>query len=292
MSSNTSKIRSILVDEIERDIVGPRDPEEQIRISPTGKYLSGVLYPRNNRLQTEEDESQDTNTKDDTQTETLKINLENSQGSIPSSMGMSCTVSLDAKEISLEISYGKYYQEKIESEKKIYLPWKRKPFFYTEIIELKAGKNTKILDEKSVELRYNIKKFDKTTFEFNKIIDLFPIFVHSFNLIKFEKDVTVIQTILYFNTHLDLYQIAEEAKNINFAKIAYYLIGNLCWLILSTIRYRELQTLKNDKEEYKRLKKTSVNVMPKGIMMFGKVFSQEISDLLDIHSKLVNQIIK
>lgn len=164
MSSNTSKIRSILVDEIERDIVGPRDPEEQIRISPTGKYLSGVLYPRNNRLQTEEDESQDTNTKDDTQTETLKINLENSQGSIPSSMGMSCTVSLDAKEISLEISYGKYYQEKIESEKKIYLPWKRKPFFYTEIIELKAGKNTKILDEKSVELRYNIKKFDEFYF--------------------------------------------------------------------------------------------------------------------------------
>ena len=182
---------------------------------------------------------------------------------------------------------------KVRQQKKRGSPYAITPLGVAYLVQNSKMDKTDILNCINVAVHYfKDKKFDKTTFEFNKIIDLFPIFVDSFNLIKFEKDVTVIQTRLYFNIHLDLYQIAEEVKNINFAKIAYYLIGNLCWLILSTIRYGESQTLKNDKEEYKRLKKTSVNVMPKGIMMFGKVFSQEISDLLDIQSKLVNQIIK
>ena len=42
------QLRNDLIDEIHKDIVGPREENELVPTSPTKKYLSGVLYPQNN----------------------------------------------------------------------------------------------------------------------------------------------------------------------------------------------------------------------------------------------------
>lgn len=99
-----TKIRQILVDELEADIVGPRCETEILKINPKNEYLSGVLFPGGWELDEEDKVRDETETDgDDVSHYVLQDNLFK-----PSSFGLTCRVVLDAKNISVKISYGRY----------------------------------------------------------------------------------------------------------------------------------------------------------------------------------------
>lgn len=106
------QLRSEIVDAIEKDILGPKDENELIPVSPTKKYLSGVLYPQNNydaiELEEGKNEKDIEISKKSEQTEEPQIDQNNTHTNYPSSLGITCQVSKDTKEISLEVEYAKY----------------------------------------------------------------------------------------------------------------------------------------------------------------------------------------
>ncbi len=102
-------IRKILQDEIQKEVVGPREKDETFenRDHPKSRYLSGVLYPiqtpvleedvKNSSIQLPSKEEQN-------EDEKIPMNV----GTKPSSMGLSCNIPSGQKFVTVEISYGRY----------------------------------------------------------------------------------------------------------------------------------------------------------------------------------------
>lgn len=131
-------IREHLIEELKKDLVGPRGEEEVFVKSegdiPTSRYLSGVLYPRQTRMDenlhlksdNEEPEDESENVNQDANPFSATI------GTHPSSCGMDCCLSKETKIIQVDVSFGLY--EKEDTERKLkggkIIPdekWKRKP---------------------------------------------------------------------------------------------------------------------------------------------------------------------
>ena len=103
-----SKIRNILLNEIEKEVFGPHEIDETFENTdhPKSRYLSGVLYPilTPNLEEDEVSETQTKSTGENNNDEKTPINI----GTKPSSMGLSCKIPLTQKSIQVTISYGRY----------------------------------------------------------------------------------------------------------------------------------------------------------------------------------------
>ena len=109
------QLRSEIIDEIQKDIVGPREEEELIPVSPAKKYISGVLYPQDNFDIDYEPEKQIESNDNVENKESDDVNAQISRISYPSSIGLTCNVKNDVDEIVLEIEYAKY--NRLDSDK-------------------------------------------------------------------------------------------------------------------------------------------------------------------------------
>jgi len=104
------QLRSEIINEIQKDVVGPREEDELIPTSPSKKYLSGVLYPQQNvDTEFEPEKKMEANSTTENN-EPDEIDEKANRTSYPSSMGLTCKVKGDIDEIKLEIEYAKYHK--------------------------------------------------------------------------------------------------------------------------------------------------------------------------------------
>ena len=109
--AQNNDIREILIDEIKKDIIGPRGEEDEEYWGyerPQTRYFSGVLYPRKTPFKSD-DQLKNTNagTTDDEEEED-ESSFTIAVGTKPSSLGMSCQISEKTKSIEAEINFAKY----------------------------------------------------------------------------------------------------------------------------------------------------------------------------------------
>ena len=110
------QLRAELEDLVERELLGPRrGPDEEIvegRVQDT--YLVGMLVPRNQRMKAGEMDSlaaDGAGTVEDGNSDDVSIPTDSLS---PSSIGLSCTVSGDTRELHLTARWGRYKREKSE----------------------------------------------------------------------------------------------------------------------------------------------------------------------------------
>ena len=119
-------IREHLIEELKKDLIGPRLEEEVFweleGDLPLSRYLSGVLYPKqtkldqNNFLKSTTEGGGESEEGED-ETDTMEHNpFATTIGTQPSSMGTTCCVSEKTEIVDAEISFGIY--EKQTREKK------------------------------------------------------------------------------------------------------------------------------------------------------------------------------
>ena len=109
--AQNNDIREILIDEIKKDIIGPRGDEDEEYWGyerPQTRYFSGVLYPRKTPFKSD-DQLKNTNagTTDDEEEED-ESSFTIAVGTKPSSLGLSCQISEKTKSIEAEINFAKY----------------------------------------------------------------------------------------------------------------------------------------------------------------------------------------
>ena len=158
VSSKSVEIRNILLDELKKDLVGPRNDEETlpIRIPPTSQYLSGILFPLETKIDPDENErlsSEISGDGNDAPYEAVEQNI----GIRPSSIGLTCNVKIDTKQIIVEVKFGRYNKETSEDQNGQF--WKRSQYSenYTIDLDNSSGKLS-IFDD--IMLNYTINKHD------------------------------------------------------------------------------------------------------------------------------------
>lgn len=146
-------IREHLIEELKKDLVGPREGEEIFWSNdgdiPTSRYLAGVLYPKHTKLDqnnflkatTESEKGED----EEETADTLEHNpFATTIGTQPSSLGMTCCVSEKTKNIECEVNFGLYEKQTREKKTKegeeyTEIGWKRKA--EKEIFTISTTKN-------------------------------------------------------------------------------------------------------------------------------------------------------
>jgi hypothetical protein len=120
MTVTYKDIRSFMVEELKKDLVGPYKVDEEITEGPTSYYLAGILFPADTDIDPEEDkdsgEAADEGD-DEVDTGTLMASAIN-----PSSIGLTFTTAADEK-LAITIHVAVYIEEKREKGSSI---WKRK----------------------------------------------------------------------------------------------------------------------------------------------------------------------
>lgn len=112
--NNQQTIRKILLDEIKKEVFGPREKEEVFESSENlrTRYFSGVLYPiqtpfsEDDVIASDSESFQDSDAENEDIGEKISINV----GTKPSSMGLTCHVSTGQKFVIARISYAKYLE--------------------------------------------------------------------------------------------------------------------------------------------------------------------------------------
>ena len=112
VSSKSIEIRNILLDELKKDLVGPRTDEEvlPIRIPPTNQYLSGILFPLETKIDPDENERLSYEINDDGNDVPYEA-VEQNIGIKPSSIGLTCNIKIDTKQIIAEVKFDRYVKD-------------------------------------------------------------------------------------------------------------------------------------------------------------------------------------
>jgi hypothetical protein len=107
-------IRELIIEELKKDLIGPRISDDETfweyeGDKPTSRYISGVLYPRQTKLDqdvflknTSEGESDDDEEVEHTSSFTTAT------GTYPSSLGITCSILKQTEEIDVVINFAKY----------------------------------------------------------------------------------------------------------------------------------------------------------------------------------------
>lgn len=124
-------IRDALVEELVKDLVGPRDVHEVLSDTPIGWYIAGILFPRGTEFEPDDEELLQAGEEEEgsESTENVPINTSFKQNSI----GLSCNIKPNTTEILIEVEYA-YYE--IVDEKETHKKWKRVPIKSTHTIML------------------------------------------------------------------------------------------------------------------------------------------------------------
>lgn len=85
-------VRNYLIDELNKDLIGPRKVDEELTDPPTVHYLAGILYPENTKVDIEQDE--DSNQASSEDDEEADIGTLIAASSNPSSIGMTFVAEL------------------------------------------------------------------------------------------------------------------------------------------------------------------------------------------------------
>ena len=158
VSSKSIEIRNILLDELKKDLVGPRTDEEvlPIRIPPTNQYLSGILFPLETKIDPDENERLSYEINDDGNDVPYEA-VEQNIGIKPSSIGLTCNIKIDTKQIIAEVKFGRY--DKGTSEDRDGKFWKRSQCSENYTINL-DNSSDKLHISNDVMLNYTINKHD------------------------------------------------------------------------------------------------------------------------------------
>ncbi|MBI9047454.1 MAG: hypothetical protein JEZ06_23410 [Anaerolineaceae bacterium] len=112
-------VRAYLLDELQKDLIGPVSSHEVLTDSPTSHYLAGILFPAGSEIEKEEDRDNGDVTLDDDEVDTGTLMAMTSN---PSSIGLTFAVN-SGEELKITVSAGVYIEENEEKKKK----WKRHP---------------------------------------------------------------------------------------------------------------------------------------------------------------------
>jgi hypothetical protein len=147
-----SEIRKIILTEVEDDVVGPRNgSDEIISENPTTMYLSGVLFPKETNVETDDEGELESEPE-----EKSSPNM----GMKPSSMGMTCRLDINTKKILVKIQYGKY--SPIAKSENHDLKFQREHFEFKKELDLSEHDPLHIeLGEEGINLRYKIRKISE-----------------------------------------------------------------------------------------------------------------------------------
>lgn len=102
-----AKIRGLLVREIEKDIVGPRQHDEFVNRNPANEYLAGVLFPAGWDDPEEDNAVSDSTEIGDDHDET-NTSIQNHNFFKPSSFGLTCTLDPNTDSVTALLTYGTY----------------------------------------------------------------------------------------------------------------------------------------------------------------------------------------
>jgi len=139
--NDLSNVRTELINELENEIIGPREPEEILDKDPKTLYLDGMLVPQQSIVDEEENEDNDDSFK--------QTNLQNK-----STFGLSCTVEKNAKSIQVKISYGIYNSFGEKTERK----YKRKPIEESFTINLETSGSLPLKESVLGEIKYYVRE--------------------------------------------------------------------------------------------------------------------------------------
>ena len=111
-------VRSSIMDEIQKDIVGPRGGDEETLPkgeNPARTYLSGILFPKEMPL--DQEYTDRTSQADDGGGDPADEWYGHNIGVRPASFGLTCTVATEANHVSAKVDYGTYSLEKQEGKR-------------------------------------------------------------------------------------------------------------------------------------------------------------------------------
>ena len=92
MQPKHEDIRKYLIEELNKDLIGPGKVNEELTDPPTVHYLAGILYPENTRVEVEQDE--DSNQASSEDDEEADVGTLIAASSNPSSIGMTFVAEL------------------------------------------------------------------------------------------------------------------------------------------------------------------------------------------------------
>lgn len=133
-------MREELIAELIKDLVGPRYEEEELDDRPVGWYTAGILFPKNTELTPEDGDTLEAGNADEEDSDETS----NTQVSIASfkqnSIGISCQVRPDVKEIIVDAEYAKYAQMREKGEKS--RKWVRRSVKVSRTLQIPSGTNS------------------------------------------------------------------------------------------------------------------------------------------------------
>lgn len=108
MSPSATELRTQLLDELRRDLIGPQAETERLNDSPTVAYLAGILYPANTDINAEEDEKLEKIYREGPEEDGENEGVLLSKTINPASLGLSFAVQKGVDSLKVEVSYGLY----------------------------------------------------------------------------------------------------------------------------------------------------------------------------------------
>jgi hypothetical protein len=143
--TTTTELRTHLLDELRRDLVGPHAPDELLTDRPTVQYLTGILYPSGVEIDGSEDDSLGLGVTDEDGESSSEV-VAFSQTMNPASIGLSFAVLDTISHLKVEVSYGLYEDQETQDEKgKTIRRWQRRPVDDTIIVPINPGEDKKEL---------------------------------------------------------------------------------------------------------------------------------------------------
>ncbi len=108
MPPSVVELRKQLLDALRQDLIGPQTETELLDDPPTVAYLTGILYPANTEIASEEDEKLEVidNNQPEEEDDTDGVLL--SKTINPASLGLSFAVEDGVDSLEVEVSYGLY----------------------------------------------------------------------------------------------------------------------------------------------------------------------------------------
>ncbi len=148
--------RNRIVEDLRKELLGPSEPEEELKINPSSRYLLGILSPAGTKIGEADDEQEIAQGDEAGETHNL------TQTFRPSSIGLSVVIGDEELKISAEVTWGEYkeYENINTDEAKGGRIWKRTSKKFDFIIDTDVLQDTH--EERGVRISYQIRNIQPT----------------------------------------------------------------------------------------------------------------------------------
>ncbi len=318
-------VREIVVDELEKDLIGPRyGPEELLPkyVTPNSTYFAGILFPQEIPDVEDEVTPEKNNDDDIIEGDTKEINSKD-EGAVldqaifakdltrPTSLGLTCMVSSNTKTVKISINWGVYDILTVDNSTR----YKRVERKFEKILELKEEENEQEIDEeKQFALKWKIRKnngqflisvYGVNRLEFRektrKEIYRYCIFQPKIRLTAEDEKENIFVDYSDEFEHIDQDDVNEMLFGLLFRKKRNFGIGHTCsvnWDVDSendTVSWLETTFL--PKYEFPVIEPTGLNLDCLSMKKLGtitdiKQFSTELTPLADAYEKWITTELK